>query len=58
MCNSNLFKWWHHQFISELIAKDNVNTENLRQTFENLLQNYSTKFLDICTQLPVVLGYV
>ena len=37
--------------ISELIAKDNVNTENLRQTFKNLLlQNYSTtKFLDICT---------
>ena len=34
--------------ISEIIAKDNLNIENLMQTFENLLlQNYSTKFLDI-----------
>ena len=34
--------------IGEIIAKDNLNTENLMQTFENLLlQNYSTKFLDI-----------
>ena len=31
-----------------IIAKDNLNIENLMQTFENLLlQNYSTKFLDI-----------
>ena len=30
------------------IMKDNLNIENLMQTFENLLlQNYSTKFLDI-----------
>ena len=30
------------------IAKDNLNTENLIQTFENLLlQNYATKSLDI-----------
>ena len=34
--------------IGEIIAKDNVNIENLMQTFENLLlQNCSTKFLDI-----------
>ena len=34
--------------ICEIIAKDNLNIENLMQTFENLLlQNYSTKFLDI-----------
>ena len=34
--------------IGEIIAKDNFNMENLMQTFENLLlQNYSTKFLDI-----------
>ena len=35
-------------FIGEIIAKDNLNIENLKQTFENLLiQNYSTKFLDV-----------
>ena len=35
-------------FIGEIIAKDNLNTENLMQTFENLLtQNYTTKSLDI-----------
>ena len=34
--------------IGEIIAKDNLNIENLMQTFENLLlKNYSTKFLDI-----------
>ena len=34
--------------ICEIIAKDNLNIENLMQTFENLLlQNFSTKFLDI-----------
>ena len=34
--------------IGEIIAKDNLNIENLMQTFENLLlQNYSTTFLDI-----------
>ena len=34
--------------IGEIIAKNNFNIENLMQTFENLLlQNYSTKFLDI-----------
>ena len=34
--------------IGEIIAKDNLNIENLMQTFEDLLlQNYSTKFLDI-----------
>ena len=32
----------------EIIAKDNLNSENFMQTFENLLlQNYSIKFLDI-----------
>ena len=34
--------------IGEIIVKDNLNIENLMQTFENLLlQNYSTQFLDI-----------
>ena len=34
--------------IGKIIAKDNLNIENLMRTFENLiLQNYSTKFLDI-----------
>ena len=33
--------------IGKIIAKYNLNIENLMQTFENLLQNYSTKFLDI-----------
>ena len=34
--------------ISEIIAKDNFNIANLMQIFGNLLlQNYSTKFLDI-----------
>ena len=34
--------------IGEIIAKDNLITENLMQTFENLLlQNCTTKFLDI-----------
>ena len=33
--------------IGAIIAKDNLNLENLMQTFKNLLlQNYSTKFLD------------
>ena len=32
----------------KIIAKDNLNIENLMQTFENLLlQNYSPKFLNI-----------
>ena len=49
MCNQSfLFKWWSTYIIGEIIAKDNLNIENLMQTFENLLlQNYSTKFLDI-----------
>ena len=34
--------------IGEIIAKDNLNIENLMQIFENLLVlNYSTTFLDI-----------
>ena len=34
--------------IGEIIAKDNLNIENLMQSFENLLlQKYSTKFLNI-----------
>ena len=34
--------------VGEIIAKDNLNLENLMHTFENLLlQNYLTKFLDI-----------
>ena len=35
--------------IGKIIAKDNLNIENLMRTFEKnfILQNYSTKFLDI-----------
>ena len=34
--------------IGDIIAKDNLNIENLMQSFENLLlQNFLTKFLDI-----------
>ena len=33
--------------VGKIIAKDNLNIENFMQTFENLLQNYLTKFLDI-----------
>ena len=41
--------------IGEIIAKDNLNIENLMQTFENLLlQNYSTKFVDITYNSPWV----
>ena len=36
------------QTVAPPIAKDNLNIENLMQTFENLLlQKYLTKFLDI-----------
>ena len=38
------------------IAKNNLNIDNLMQTFENLLlQNYSTEFLDI---VQIVLEHV
>ena len=48
MCNQSLFKWCATYIIGQIIAKDNLNIENLMQTFKNLLlQNYSTKFLDI-----------
>ena len=48
MCNQSLFKWCTTYIIGEIIAKDNLNIENLMQTFEIfLLQNYTTKFLDI-----------
>ena len=44
MCDQSLFTY----NIGEIIAKGNLNIENLMQTFENLLlQNYSTYFLDI-----------
>ena len=34
--------------MGKIIAKDNLNIENLMQSFENfLLQNYWTEFLDI-----------
>ena len=43
-------------FDFEIIAKDNLNIENLMQTFENLLlQNYPTKFLDIAHKLSLVM---
>ena len=48
MCNSICSNDGATYFVSEIIAKDNLNLENLMQTFENLpLQNYLTKFLDI-----------
>ena len=48
MCNQSLLNGGTTYIIGEIIAKDNLNTENLMQTFENLLlQNCSTKFLDI-----------
>ena len=48
MCNQSLFNGGATYIIGEIIAKDNLNIENLMQTFENLLiQNYSTEFLDI-----------
>ena len=44
--------------IEEIIAKDNLNIENLMQTFENLLlQNYSTKFLDITHKQSLYMCY-
>ena len=43
--------------IDEIIAKDTLNLENLMQTFENLLlQNYSTKFLDITYKYSLGMG--
>ena len=36
--------------IGEIIAKYNYNLANSMQTFENLLQNYSTEFFDIAHQ--------
>ena len=42
------------KLLAKLIAKDNLNTANLMQTFENLiLQNYLTKFLDIAHKLSL-----
>ena len=39
--------------IGEIIGKDNLNIENLMQTF--LLQNYSTKYLDITYKLSLAM---
>ena len=40
----------------EIIAKDNLNIENLMQTFENfLLQNYWTEFLDIAHKESLIM---
>ena len=48
MCNQNLSYGGATYIIGEIIVKDNLFTENLMQTFENLpLQNCTTKFLDI-----------
>ena len=48
MCNQNCLNGGATYIIGEIITKDNLNIENLMQTFENLLlQNYLTKFLDI-----------
>ena len=41
--------------IGEIIAKDNLNIENLMQTFENLLlQTCATKFFELNTNSPWV----
>ena len=41
MRNQSLFKYGATYIIGEIIAKNNLNIENLMQTFENLLlQNY------------------
>ena len=39
MYNFSLFKWWCHlpYIDGEILDKDNLNIENLMQTFENLL---------------------
>ena len=51
MCYSSLFKWFNY-IIGELIAKDNLNIENLMQTFENpFLQNSPWECAD-CTDYP------
>ena len=48
MCYSSCSNGDTTYIVGKLIAKDNLKIENLMQTFENLLlQNYSTKFLDI-----------
>ena len=48
MCNQVCSNGGATYIIGKIIAKDNLNIENLMQTFENLiLQNDSTKFLDI-----------
>ena len=37
MCSSSLFKCGATYIVGEIIAKDNLNIENLKQTFDNLL---------------------
>ena len=57
MCNQNLLNGGATYIIGEIIAKDNLNIENLMQTFKNLLlQNYRNKIRRYYTQ--IVLGYV
>ena len=53
MCNPICSNGGATYIIGKIIAKDNLNIENLMQTFENLLlQNYSTKFLILHTNSP------
>ena len=48
MCYQSLLNSGTTYIIGKIIAKDNLNIENLMQSFENLLlQNYCTNFLDI-----------
>ena len=48
MCNQSLFKWWRKLHYWQNNSQRQFEHRNLMQTFENLLlQNYSTKFLDI-----------
>ena len=45
MCNKSLFKWWSHLHYQQNNSKRQFElTANLMQTFENLLQKYSTEF--------------
>ena len=54
MCNQICINGGATYIIGEIIAKDNLYIENLMPTIEDLLlQNYSTKFLDITYKLSL-----
>ena len=48
MCNKSLFKWWRHLHYWRNNSQRQFQHRKFDANFENLLlQNYSTKFLDI-----------